>query len=306
MKFLVFLLMMIFPAVAQGEAAVLAQGSGSFEMAGGKNHPEKKIQIYYYLPSRFNHQTKVIIVLPGAGRNGWSYRDSWIEASEKYNLLVLSPSYSEESYPRFWNYNLARMLSDVEINKAKTAISSYKVVDDSNEWIYSDFDRIFEHIVASLNLDAKYYDMFGHSAGGQILHRMALFSQNNKANKILAANSGWYTIPTFSEKFPYGLSHGVTLPKDFGSVFSTKLVLFLGELDDESETRGHLVRNPQLDKQGTHRLSRGKNFYQTALNFAQKLNVPFSWKIQIVHGVGHDYKKMSKAAAKYLYAHQAD
>ena len=47
--------------------------------------------------------------------------------------------------------------------------------------------------------------MFGHSAGGQVLHRLAIFRPNNKADRILASNSGWYTIPTITNIFPTGL-----------------------------------------------------------------------------------------------------
>jgi hypothetical protein len=82
--------------------------------------------------------------------------------------------------------------------------------------------------------------------------------------------------------------------------YSKKLVLFLGENDNAQERRGHLVRNAQLDKQGTHRLERGIYFYKKAKE-AAKINVrEFKWTITIIPGVGHDYKKMSNAAANYL------
>jgi hypothetical protein len=280
----------------------ISSGSGKFTLDGGIGHTEKTIEIYYHLPASYDENTKVIIVIPGAGRNGWSYRDSWVEASEKYNLLVLSPSYSDELYPRFWNYNIARMLSDVKINKSKTAIESYKVVNEPTEWIFSDFDRIFDYSVQRFKLKSKTYDMFGHSAGGQISHRYALFHPNNKANRILASNSGWYTVPTFEENFPYGLKEGVVSKEQVGSVFMSKLTIFLGELDNEHETRGHLVRNPQIDIQGTYRLSRGKHFFQRAKELARNIEAEFNWNIEIVPSVGHDYKNMGKAAATFLYS----
>jgi hypothetical protein len=277
-------------------------GSGKFTLDGGKGHPEKQIEIYYHLPLSHNKKTKVLIVVPGAGRNGWSYRDSWVEASEKYNLLILSPSYSDKYYPRFWNYNIGRMLSNVKINKTKSAIESYTVVNDHHEWIFSDFDRMFDYSVSQLNLTTKKYDMFGHSAGGQILHRFALFYRSNKADRILASNSGWYTVPTFDENFPYGLNNGVSTQDKIGSAFKSKLTVFLGELDNENETRGHLVKNSQLNIQGTYRLSRGKYFFEKAKKMASSLNAEFNWNIKVVQSVGHDYKNMGKAAATYLYS----
>lgn len=302
MKFFISIIIIFFSSYELAANEIINLGSGKFTIEGGKGHTEKKIDIYYHLPVSHNENTRVLIVIPGAGRNGWSYRDSWVEASEKYNVLILSPSYSEKFYPRFWNYNIGRMLSDVKINKAKSAIESYTVVSDPNEWIFSDFDRIFNHSISELSLTAKKYDMFGHSAGGQILHRFALFEAKNKANRILASNSGWYTVPTFNEDFPYGLGKGVSSQETIRPAFKSKLTVFLGELDNEHETRGHLVRNPQLDIQGTYRLSRGKHFFKKSKELASSLNVKYNWNMHIVPGVGHDYKNMGKAAAKYLYS----
>lgn len=294
---------MLFSSNTLAENESIHLGSGKFTIEGGKGHAEKKIDVYYHLPISYDENTQVLLVIPGAGRNGWSYRDSWVEASEKHNVLILSPSYSEQSYPRFWNYNVARMISDVKINKAKSAIQSYRVVSDSKEWIFSDFDRVFNYSVSELSrLTVKKYDMFGHSAGGQILHRFALFDFKNKANRILASNSGWYTVPTFKENFPYGLNKGVSTQEKISAVFKSKLTIFLGELDNEHETRGHLVRNPQLDIQGIYRLSRGKHFFKKSLELASILKVKSNWNIHVVKGVGHDYKNMGKAAAIYLYS----
>jgi len=284
LKFFISIIIILFSSNTFAENESIHLGSGKFTIEGGKGHAEKKIDVYYHLPISYDENTKVLLVIPGAGRNGWSYRDSWVEASEKHNVLILSPSYSEQSYPRFWNYNVARMISDVKINKAKSAIQSYRVVSDSKEWIFSDFDRVFNYSVSELSrLTVKKYDMFGHSAGGQILHRFALFDFKNKANRILASNSGWYTVPTFKENFPYGLNKGVSTQEKISAVFKSKLTIFLGELDNEHETRGHLVRNPQLDIQGTYRLSRGKHFFKKSLELASTLKVKSNWNIYPNH-----------------------
>ena len=283
------------------EKIAIETGSGSFVIAGGKEHPDKKIEVYYHKPMAFNSDTQVLFVIPGAGRNGWSYRDAWKEASEQYNLLILSPNYSEQDYPEFWSYNLAGMISDVVINEQRTAINSYQIVHNEDAWIYSDFDRIFDEVVNTLSLQAKTYDMFGHSAGGQVLHRFALFNPTNKANRILAGNSGWYTVPDCSQDFPYGLKQAPIADESLAKSFRQKLTVFLGEKDDQNETRGHLVRNDVIDKQGTYRLARGKYFYQKAKQYAEDKGSDFNWKITVVPGVGHNYRAMSEAAADYLY-----
>ena len=38
---------------------------------------------------------------------------------------------------------------------------------------------------------------------------------------------------------------------------------------------------------------------------AEVLGVPFSWRLEVVDGVGHDYRRMGEAAAEYLYGAEA-
>jgi hypothetical protein len=68
------------------------EGSGSFIIQGGKGFENINLTVHYHKPKKFNKSTKVLIVIPGSGRNSDSYRDSWIQTSEKHNVLILSPS----------------------------------------------------------------------------------------------------------------------------------------------------------------------------------------------------------------------
>jgi pimeloyl-ACP methyl ester carboxylesterase len=276
----------------------IKNGSGKFLIEGGFNK-EKPIVIHYYKPPTLKSNSPVVIVLPGAGRNGDEYRDAWIEKAEIYNAMVISPEYSENYYPEFWNYNLAGMITDVEINDERTAMTSFKINRNTNEWIFNDFDRIFNLTKENLNLITDTYDLFGHSAGGQISHRFAIFKSDSKVNRILSSNSGWYTVPTDNNDFPSGLKYSSTSEKEID--FGKKLVLFLGGKDDASETRGDLRRSPEVDKQGLHRLDRGTYFYNESKKIALESNSDFNWTLEIIPNVGHDYRKMSKAAADYLY-----
>lgn len=276
----------------------IQNGAGKFLIEGGSNK-EKTVVVHYYKPQHHNAESPVLLVIPGAGRNGDDYRDAWIEKSKKYNVLVLSLEYSEIHYPEFWSYNLAGMITDVKINAERTAMTGFSISKQPKDWIFNDFDRIFNSVKSALDLKVDTYDMFGHSAGGQILHRLTIFKSKNKANRILASNSGWYTIPTENDNFPYGLKDSITISKNVD--FNTNLVLFLGEKDNASETRGSLRRTPEADKQGLHRLERGTFFYHESKRIASELRTDFKWKLEIIPDIGHDYRAMSEAAADYLY-----
>lgn len=276
--------------------------SGSYSVEIEERGATRTLEIHYYAPRALHERTRVLLVIPGAGRNAWSYRDAWIDAAEQHNVLILSPHYSEEGYPEFWDYNLAGMISEVRMNDARNAIASYEFVTSSADWIFDDFDLIFEDAKQRFDLTATTYDMFGHSAGGQIIHRLALFWPQSRASRLVAANSGWYTLPLFDVSFPYGLKEAGLTPPALRRAFRSRLILLLGEQDDENETRGHLARNEELDKQGVSRIARGRYFFSRAQQAAATLDTELNWRLDVVPDVGHDYARMSEAAARLLYA----
>lgn len=335
----------------------IGPGSGSFLVSGENGYGEKSIRVFYHRPETLAPDSPVLLVVPGAGRNGDDYRDAWVEASEQHGVLVLSPHYSERHYPEYWSYNLAGMTSratfevivevdtrpegewrlddtaaaldsalavhphelfghgsfgrllqqmvllntagmvaDVDPSAAGVEVNSNRA-----EWIFDDFDRIFRLATEELGLQAESYDAFGHSAGGQILHRLALFHPDSRADRILAANSGWYTLPSIETRFPYGLGGTPVDEEGLAEALDQRLVVFLGEEDDADETRGSLRTGPEVDEQGPGRLSRGKYFYGRGRNAADEFGTALNWKLHVVAGVGHDYRRMSEAAAMYLY-----
>ena len=72
------------------DSITLKIGSGEFRVAGREDHRDDVISVFYKLPKIFNESSPVPLAIPGAGRNGDSYRDAWIEESEKYRVIVLS------------------------------------------------------------------------------------------------------------------------------------------------------------------------------------------------------------------------
>lgn len=287
----------------------LETGSGVFLMEGSK---ERLFKVYYHKPLQFNEQTKVLMVIPGAGRNGDSYRDAWVEESEKYNVLILSPMYDEDQYP-FEDYHFCGLIKDVNLGEAfslstnsnqvhlKEEALSFSIQTNSDEWLFNDFDKVFDMVVSANGMIQTGYDIFGHSAGGQILHRMSIFQKTTKAKKIIAANSGFYTLPDFETPMPFGIKDCGLNEDDLKSSFKRELILLVGEKDNEYETGGTLLRSNTVDKQGLHRLARGRYFFQFSQNIAKVKNQDFNWTMMVVPGVGHNHRFMGDAAGRLLY-----
>lgn len=290
----------------------IQDGSGAFLVEGGVGNNDKTIKVFYHKPKNYSPTSRVLIVIPGAGRNGDSYRDAWIEESEKYSVLILSPMYPDSDYG-FEDYHLCGLITDTNLKNSIEYVENtnivrldedkfnFKVNPNSNEWIFNDFDRLFDLTLESLNSKQKSYDVFGHSAGGHILHRFALFQKSSKADKILASNPSFYTLPSFEADFPFGLENAPIEQESLKSVFKKNLIVFLGELDNENETGGTFLHSKSANEQGLHRLERGKYFFKESKSIAKELELDFDWDLVIIPKVGHDHRKMGDAAAKYLY-----
>ncbi len=299
-------------AVAQNtpfKTIKINEGSGSFLMLGGIGHENDTITVYYHKPKNFASKSKILMVIPGSGRNGDSYRDSWVEASEKHSVLIISPSYPKKDYS-YLAYQLGGIVKDRDIRHAFTfikntnqvvmdeekAIFEYRA--DEQQWIYPDFDRLFMCVKNVVKSKQNKYDVFGHSAGGQILHRFVLTRPHSMADRILASNAGSYTLPNDELNYPYGIKNvNVNLKESF----KKRLVIFLGELDNANGNGGILLRSKTTDKQGTHRLARGKYFYHYGKKKAKNEHCKFNWKLKIIPNIGHNQRKMAQAASLYLY-----
>lgn len=290
----------------------IEEGTGKFLIEGGTEKKEKAITIFYHKPKNYKSDSKILIVVPGSGRNGDSYRDAWIEESEKYGILILSPMYKEKEYD-YNAYHMGNLIHNSNIeqsikydeNSNRVFLNeekfSFEMNSNRNEWIYNDFDRIFDKVVENIGSTQTEYDIFGHSAGGQILHRFAIFQANSKANRILASNSGSYTLPDFHIELPFGIQNTVLTKENIEASFKKNLVLFIGELDNENEQGGLILRSPSVDKQGTHRLERGIYFFNESKEIAKEMGLDFNWKLKITPNIGHDHEKIGNAAADYLY-----
>jgi pimeloyl-ACP methyl ester carboxylesterase len=294
-----------------GAQQVLRPGSASFSIAGGPDHPDATITVHYHRPASFDATSPILIVVPGAGRNGDEYRDSWIDVSEEYGVLVLSPAYPEEDYDSA-AYHLGGVIKNLELRNLNDSTPGvYRLADEDivydvnperSRWLFHDFDRLFDSVVEAVGSTESEYDIFGHSAGGQIVHRMAIFHPQSKARRMVAANSGFYTVPDLDTPLILGIANAPLTVEDLKLAFSEPLTLLVGEFDDEYESRGQHLSTPLADSRGIGRRARGQYFHQTSQEIARELDTDFRWKLEVVPGVGHDFRLMANAAASLLYS----
>ena len=69
------------------------------------SNPDKPLEVNCYRPARHQPNDPVIVVQHGMLRNGDEYRDFWIDAAEKHNLLIVAPTFPNEPFPKAEGYN---------------------------------------------------------------------------------------------------------------------------------------------------------------------------------------------------------
>ena len=274
-------------------------GIASFRFpAPAAGQPERTIRVYTYRPANHGANDPIVLVMHGISRNADDYRDRWIEAADRYNLLIAAPHIEERDFS--WEeFRLGGVVRDrgevpVPINGPS-----------KSDWTFTLMDRLFLHVRDVTGSRTERYDFFGHSAGGQFAHRFVMFLPSARTRVVISANSGWYTFPTAPPPFPYGLGglpNQLPLgPPDYAGMFGKRLVIMLGTADTARDR--NLLATPEAEAQGRNRVARGRAYFAAGEAQAARLGLPFRWEVVEVPGVGHSSADLIPHAARWLYGH---
>lgn len=268
-------------------ATPVPSGRWSFIFNDAKGRPDRPIRIYTYRGRKCDATCPILFVMSGESRNAYNYLEYWELAADRYSFIVVAPEFSKEHWPRAAAYNLGDMAE--QPNREK--------------WTYSAIEHIFDEVRDG----QKGYRIFGHSAGGQFVQRMAFFLPDNRATVMIAANPGWYTFPEWRKEkadnpFPYTL---VNAPGGVGEAqlrvaLQRKVLLLVGQNDSDPDAE-KLFQSSGAKKQGESRLDRGENFLKAITSASTELGVKLGWEFSEVPETAHDGRAMSKYAIELLY-----
>lgn len=248
------------------------------------NKPD--LDVFYHLPKTIDNDTKVLFVVHGNTRNADDYLNSWIRLTKDKNIAIFAPHFKRSSF--------------ISFNTLQMSTSSGKIRTDTDLYLHNSIDTLFKYIKAKFKLNDKLYDIYGHSAGAQFVHRYLLMSDNPSVNKAVAANAGWYTFLNGAD-FPYGVKNPPISLTDSNvkKFLSTNLYILIGTNDIDVDSSINKSKGAQ--KQGINRLQRAKNFFTYTESIVEQNNLEFKWKYQAVPGAPHSNKVMSKAAVLVLF-----
>jgi hypothetical protein len=240
-------------------------------------------------PRRFSPDTPVLFVHHGVRRNGGDYRDFWLPLVDEADVLVVVPEFSNESFPAARSYNFGNRVDEHNAPLPR------------EQWTYGVGARVFAALRAAGITRRRTYGMFGHSAGGQFVHRMLSLGFRDQVAAAVTANAGTYAMPNLDVAFPYGLG-GTGLDEDaLRDLFGFRLTVMAGTADIDTASE-HFPKEEAAMRQGDTRHARAHRYIATARAEAERLGIPCAWTIVDVEGVGHDGERMSHAAAPILAA----
>ena len=247
-----------------------------------------KLTVWYYRPAALTADAPVLFVIHGVGRNAEEYLSDWIEFADQKHFLLVVPEFSKAEFPGEEAFNSGNLF-DAAGGPLPRA-----------QWSFSVIEPLFDALPSQLGTRRKDYMIYGHSAGAQFVQRFLYFVPEARVTRAIAANAGWYMLPTFATGFPYGLKGTAADAAALRVAFARPMVVLLGEADTDA---GHpaLRHTPESDAQGLYRLARGQFFFARAKAEAEALHVPFHWTLATAPGIAHVNKAMAPFAVRLLF-----
>jgi poly(3-hydroxybutyrate) depolymerase len=284
---LVLTLVWLQGVIAAEQEILIESRSGSFLYVDAKGDTSKQLTVYTYLPTGLNpKEAPIVFVMHGAGKDARGMRDTWIEHANNYGFMVIAPRFDSAQWGS-GAYSYASV-----INKAGE-------LQDPAKWSYNVIEHLFDDIKSATGNPAATYFIYGHSEGAQFVHRLVSFLPDARYSRAVAANAGWYMMPTFDVKYPHGLAGAPVSRAPLKKILGRDFVIMLGDRDTDPN-HWQLSKTPQAMAQGANRFERGQNYFKEAGNRASELQCSFGWRLQVVPFAAHENSKMSRPAAAVL------
>ena len=279
--------------------AVLRVGRHAVEYGNGAAPDARTITLNTYRPAHATPASPIVLVQHGVMRNGDDYRDFWMPAADEHGLVIIAPTFSNEQWPDVVSYNNGNLLATTD----RAALADTVATTAPESWSYTVVTRLVDDLKAAGVLAEQPLYLFGHSAGGQFVHRLLSVLTPGVFTQVAAGNPGWYTLPLLDLPFPEGLRGTPADDNSLARLFATPLTILAGDQDTETNDP-HLPSEPAALRQGPHRYARALNYFTTAQAEAARRGLPFAWQLHTIAGIGHDGEAMSAVCAHLWFHHR--
>lgn len=266
------------------EIQVFAAGAKTAFVYKTAGNPD--VPMYITVPANLTAATHVLLNMHGNGRTASSYHDTWSPWTRNHNYILVTPYFSDANWPD----------SGYHQGNVFEAENCAGALNPESRWSFTIVDSAFTTLKSRFQLNDNKYDIWGHSAGAQFVHRMMLWKPNARIRFGMAANSGWYTAPDTSITCPYGLRHPLLsfTTQQLVNYTNRNMIIFRGT---EDTLRDSDLRTTSLaDAQGYNRWERAQYMYDKGV----EINTNLKWQLIPVPNSGHDKDTMAPGAQQFL------
>ncbi len=233
--------------------------------------------IFTYRPAGCAPQG-VLLVFHGNSRNADDYRNYARPFADASCLAVYAPHFDRERF-RSWAYHRGGVVRRGTIRWR-------------NEWTVSLVKDLAQWALSREGGPDKPIYLFGHSAGGQFVSRVAAYAAPGGVRRFVVANPSTHVWPSLGEDVPYGFGAFPDAAVALKSYLKQPVTIYLGSRDTGSRL---LTQTPGAVRQGANRLERGRNTFNAAREIAREKGWEFNWRMVIAAGVGHSARRMFRA-----------
>lgn len=251
--------------------------------------PDQTLFLHAARPAQYTPQTPLLFVHHGVGRNGAAYRDYWLPLVEQYDLLAIAIEFPEDSFPDYLRYHFGNLHNEDGTPNPR------------EQWTYGIVPRLFDRLRSAGVTNRERYGVFGHSAGGQFVHRMLSFGFRDRVAAAISANAGTYAMPDLDIPWPFGLGQTEVTTATLAPLLNFPLTVMAGTNDTKTTGR-YFPKGPRSMRQGETRYHRAHNYVRLGHAAARTLGTECTWTVIDVPDVGHDGRGMSIAAAPVIAA----
>ncbi len=245
------------------------------------------IKVFYYIPNGYDRSSMPVVVgFHGNDRDCSYWIDTWKKYAEDKGFMFFIPWFTQEKFP-------TRRYQEVGVKDENGNFLPKKLRTSAL------VDSLICYIKNFSGTNDSKVTIYGHSAGGQFVHRFMLVNNSPYVKKAIIGNPGWFTFPSVNEDYSYGIKNVSDINRrSLQRMLSKNIILQLAEGDTIRES--FLRKTPEADRQGLNRLQRGNNFFDSLHAIAVSNSWDFNWRKVYVPDTGHDAVAMSKHAAAYL------
>jgi poly(3-hydroxybutyrate) depolymerase len=239
-----------------------------------------RLKLFTYRPKNYRAATgPLILVFHGHSRNPDSYRDHAVGLGDECGGLIVAPFFDEKQFPG-QAYNHGNVMAK-------------GVVQPREQWTFSLIPKLIDKVCTMEERAEMPYYLLGHSGGGQFVERLMAFTEL-KPVRAVAANPGSHLFPNKTLDFPYGfagLSDALSGDNALKAYLAAPMTLYLGTADTDPN-HPQLDKSKLAEKQGPHRLARGRQCYELAKDLAAARGWDFKWRLVEAPEIDHSAGKM--------------